>query len=173
MKKRILTLALLIAITLPLIFHVVAKPAFAQSKVSKPDYGAILMDYKTRSNCFIVSFKNNGNKKLTITSGIKVTNNDYKSFDRKIRLKKKVVIKPGKTKEVKFYVKGRTTWYDSEEFKLYYNFKYSGKTYKGKVYFNDDYDEYFFTRYKKGSKWKDTYSGGEDSWFWDWVEYEY
>ena len=66
-------------------------------------------------------------------------------------MKKKVVIKPGKEKKVKFYVKGRTTWIDEQDFKLYFYFKYDGKKYKGKAsYIEGD----LCSKYKKGSKWK-------------------
>ena len=124
-----------------------------------PNFGAYLYDYNTRSNVFKVKFRNLGPKTVTITSGIKVKDIDYKTFDRKIRLKKKVKIKPGKTKYVKFYVKGRPTWYDYEDFTLYYKFKCDGKTYEGHVW---DEDSVF----KKGKSWYSTY--WDEDWYNNW-----
>ena len=97
---------------------------------------------------------------MTITSGIKVVDIDYKAYDRKVRLKKKVKIKPGKTKYVKFYVKGRTTWYKSEDFTIYYKFRYDGKTYEGHAWDEDSV-------YKYGKGWYDTY--WDENWYQHWL----
>ena len=115
----------------------------------KPDVFASLDDYYTRSNSFEVRFTNMGNKTLTILSGKKVLQDDYKKYDRNVRLKKKVQIKPGKTKKVRFYVNGGTTLPDVDSFSLLYKFKYDGKTYEGRVSTEDSY-------YKNGKKWKDS-----------------
>ena len=125
-----------------------------------PDFGAYLYDYNTRSNVFKVKFRNLGPKTVTITSGIKVKDVDYKVFDRKVKLKKKVKIKPGKTKYVKFYVVGKSTWYDYEDFTLYYKFKYDGKTYEGHVWDEDS----VFKWGKKG--WYSTYD--DEDWYNSW-----
>ena len=167
-KTKLLSIMLILTLAVGFVGIVSADLAYAASK--RPDFGAIILDYKTRSNCFVVIFKNQGNKKLTITEGLKAINVDYKSFDRKLRLKKKVVVKPGAEKKVKFYVKGRTTWYDSDDFKIYYKFKYNGKTYKAKAWVDEGDCE---SKYKAGKKWKNTFTGGDYSWHWDWVEYEY
>ena len=95
-----------------------------------------------------------GNKTLTILSGKKVLQDDYKKYDRNVRLKKKVQIKPGKTKKVRFYVNGGTTLPDVDSFSLLYKFKYDGKTYEGRVSTEDSY-------YKNGKKWKDSYFDAE------------
>ncbi len=116
----------------------------------EPDFFAELSEYKTRSNCFVVWFRNNDKRTLTILSGKKVQQEDYKSFDRNIRLKKKIKIKPGATKSVKFYVKGGTTHPSVDTFKLFYKFKYDGKTYDGRVTSENSH-------YKKGKKWVETY----------------
>lgn len=115
-----------------------------------PDFYANLIDYNTRNNYFTVKFKNVSDKMLTITSGTKVEEDHYKFYDRKIRLKKKVKIKPNQTKYVRFYVKGRTTWYDSSDFILFYKFKFDGKTYVGRTWEGD-------TGYKKGKNWYNTF----------------
>lgn len=123
------------------------------------DFGAVLWDYDTRGNYFVVKYRNLGSKPLTITSGIKVKDVDYKSFDRKIKLKKKIKIKPNTTKFVRFYVKGRTTWPDYEDFTLFYKFNYDGKVYEGHVWDEDSV-------YKKGKKWYCTYF--DDDWYENW-----
>lgn len=125
-----------------------------------PNFGAYLYDYNTRNNYFVVKIKNKGKKTLTITSGIKVRDIDYKSFDRKIRLKKKVKIKSGKTKKVRFYVKGKPTWYNASDFTLYYKFNYDGKTYEGHVWDEDSVFE------KKKNSWYSTY--WDEEWYESW-----
>ena len=98
--------------------------------VNKPvlDFESFIKDYDTRNNVFYVVITNNGTNNLKITSGIKVEEVDYKSFDRKISTKA-VTIKPRSKKTIKFKVKGGITWYDYEDFTLYYKIKYGGKTY--------------------------------------------
>ena len=120
-----------------------------------PDFEAYLDEYYTRDNYFTVKFKNLSNKTLTIISGSKVINQDYKTFDRSVRLKKKVVIKPGKSATVKFFVKGRTTWYDVSDYTLYYKFSFDGKNWEGHVWDEDSV-------YKVGKKWYNTYLESDD-----------
>ena len=98
--------------------------------VNKPvlDFESFIDDYDTRNNVFYVVITNNGTNNLKVTSGIKVEEVDYKSYDRKISTKA-VTIKPGAEKTIKFKVKGKVTWYDYEDFTLYYKIKYDGKTY--------------------------------------------
>ena len=123
-----------------------------------PNFFAYLSSYKTRNNYFTVKIKNLGTRKLTIIrKGAKVLDKDYKSYDRKIKGHKNVVIKPGKTKTVRFYVKGRTTWPNYKHFTLRAHFKYDGKKFKWKT-------GNTFSWYKEGKKWVDT--------FWNFDEYE-
>ena len=124
-----------------------------------PNFFANLIEYNTRHNYFTVKFKNISNKTLTITSGTKVEEDHYKSFDRKLRLKKKVKIKPGQTTFVKFYVKGRTTWYKVSDYTLFYKFSFDGKTYTGRTWQGE-------SSYKKGKSWYDTF--WDEEYYGDW-----
>lgn len=127
----------------------------------KPDMAALIYDYDTRNNYFIVKIKNNSSKTMTVLSGTtKVLDCDYKSYDRKVKLSKSYTIKPGKTKTVKFKVQGSTTWPNHNDFTLYYYFKLDGKKYYAKA------DSFVVTKYKTGSKWVNTYRDKE--WFEDW-----
>ena len=130
-------------------------------KAGYPNFMAYLYNYKTRKNYFVVKVKNLGASKLTIIrKGAKVTDKDYRSYDRRIKGKGSVTINPGKTKYVRFYVNGRTTWPDYEDFTLHAKFKYEGKKYKWKT-------GNTFTWYKKGKKWFDTFWDFETYNFWD------
>lgn len=124
-----------------------------------PNFGAVLYDYDTRGNYFTVRFKNKGKKTLYIVSGNKVEDVDYKSFDRKVSLGKKVAIKPGQTRYVHFRVRGRNTWYNYEDFTLCYKFMYDGKTYEGHTWDEDSV-------YKKGKSWYGTY--WDEDWYEEW-----
>ena len=124
-----------------------------------PNFYAELYDYDTRNNYFSVCFYNNSNKPITITAGTKVMHVAYRSYDRNLKLKKKVTIKPYKSLSVRFYVKGRVTWYDYERYTLQYKFTYDKKTYTGRVW---DEDSVF----KNGSKWYNTYNDAEDYSYW-------
>lgn len=124
------------------------------------NFGAELYDYNTRNNYFVVKYKNKGNYSVYITSGIKVIDVDYKNYDRKVRLTKTVKIKPGQTKYVRFYVIGKNTWWDYEDFTLYYKFRYDGKTYEGHVW---DEDSVF----KRNKAWYATY--WDDDWYYGWL----
>ena len=44
---------------------------------------------------------------------------------------KTIVVKPGKTAIIKFYVQGDLTWYDHSEYSLFYTFSYDGKLLEG------------------------------------------
>lgn len=126
----------------------------------QPDFGAFLYDYDTRNNVFVVKFKNNSNRTLTINSGtFKVEDIDYKSYDRKIKLKKSYKIKPNKTKYIRFKVIGRNTWYDYRDFTLHYKFTFDGKKYIGHVWDEDSV-------YKYGKYWYATYNN--ESWYKNW-----
>lgn len=140
--------------TIPLKFKLVVERR-------NPNFGAVLRTYNTRNNYFKVKYKNNGAKTLYIQSGIKVRDNDYKDYDRYIYLKKPVKIRSGKTKYVKFYVKGSNTWPDVGDFTLYYYFKYDGKKHEGHVW---DCDSVY---HDKGSWWKTYWTTYED-WYYYW-----
>ena len=117
----------------------------------KPNFYATLFNYNTRNNYFTIIVKNNTKKKLTIKKGItKVEDFDYKNFDRRIKLSKSVTIKPKKEVKIKFKVIGKTTWYKYDDFSLYYRFKFDGKEYYANT-------EIFYSKYKSGKKWKNTY----------------
>lgn len=127
----------------------------------KPDLAALIYDYDTHDNYFIVKFKNNSKKTVTVLNGAtKVVDCDYKSFDRNIYLSKSYTIEPGKTKTIKFKVKGSTTWPDYDCFTLYYYFKVDGKKYYAKA------DSFVVSKYKSGSSWVNTYRSKD--WFEDW-----
>ncbi len=120
----------------------------------KPDFGASLLGYNTRNNYFAVKFKNWGKRSLYIIPGDnKVEHYAYKTFDRYLRMSngKTIVVKPGKTAIIKFYVQGDLTWYDHSEYSLFYTFSYDGKKYKGRT-------QCVGSSYKYGKKWKNTYS---------------
>ena len=120
----------------------------------RPDFGASLLGYNTRNNYFAVKFKNWGNRSLYIIPGDnKVEHYAYKTFDRYLKMSggKTIVVKPGKTAIIKFYVQGDLTWYDHSEYSLFYTFSYDGKKYKGRT-------QCVGSSYKYGKKWKNTYS---------------
>lgn len=132
------------------------KKVTCKVKVSyrRPDFGASLLGYNTRNNYFAVKFKNWGNRSLYIIPGDnKVEHYAYKTFDRYLRMSngKTIVVKPGKTAIIKFYVQGDLTWYDHSEYSLFYTFSYDGKKYKGRT-------QCVGSAYKHGKKWKNTYS---------------
>lgn len=132
------------------------KKVTCKVKVSyrRPDFGASLLGYNTRNNYFAVKFKNWGNRSLYIIPGDnKVENYAYKTFDRYLKMSggKTIVVKPGKTAIIKFYVQGDLTWYDYSEYSLFYTFSYDGKKYKGRT-------QCVGSAYKYGKKWKNTYS---------------
>ena len=133
-------------------------------KRREPNFGAVLWDYNTRDNYFSVEIRNKGPKTLTINSGIKVEDKDYKTYDRRVYLKKKVSIKTNTTKSVRFYVKGGLTWPDYSDFTLFYKFTYDGKTYESHVWYDDSV-------YKKGKKWYGTY--WDEDWYNRWANPEW
>ena len=102
------------------------------------DYSCII-DYKTRGNYFLVDIYNDGQKTMVITAGKKALDKDYKTYDRKLKLKKKVKIKPHSYKRVRFYVKGKPTWPKATDFRIFFTFRYDGKTYTGKIWETPNY----------------------------------
>ena len=126
-----------------------------------PSFDAVVYDYNTRDNYFVVKFKNRGAKPLTIVSGDKVEEIHYKTFDRSIYLKKKVVIPARKAATVRFYVRGDVTWYDYTDYTLCYNVLYDGKKYPAHVWYKDSV-------IKVGSKWYNSY--WDDSLYSIWLD---
>lgn len=128
----------------------------------KPDMAALLYSYNTHDNYFVVTFKNNSKwHTVTILNGTtKVEDYDYKEFDRSVYLSKSYTIEPGKTKKIKFKVKGSVTWWDYSDFTLYYKFKYNGRTYNAKT------DCFSTSKYIDGKKWVNTYQNKK--WFSEW-----
>lgn len=118
-----------------------------------PNFGAYYTDYDTRGNYFTVIFRNWGSRTITICSkGAYSIDVDYKTFDRKLRLKKNknVKIRPGQRKAVKFYVKGRTTWPKWEDHTIRFYIKYAGIKYLTSAWDED-------CGFRIGKKWYDTY----------------
>lgn len=127
----------------------------------RPDMAALLYDYNTHDNYFVLTIKNNSKKTMTVLCGItKVVDCDYKKFDRSVKLSKSVTIKPSESKKIKFKVIGSVTWYDYTDFTLYYKFKLDGKAYDAKS------DCFVTSKYKKESSWVKTYR--DEDWFIDW-----
>lgn len=139
--------------------------AYTATTLYKTGYGSCLWDYDTYDNYFTVAVMNNGDRNVSIIrKGAKVVDVDYKSYNRKIKSAKAVTVKPGQTAFVKFYVKGRPTWYDYEDFTLYAKFKYDGKTYTWHTWDEDSV-------YKKSDGWYTTYWDEEDYIYWDPEDY--
>ena len=63
--------------------------------------------------------------------------------------KRKITIKPGKTKYVKYKVIGRTTWHKVSDFRIITYFKYHGKKYKLRIYYDWEDSDYLKSK-KKG-----------------------
>ena len=123
-----------------------------------PDVYAYMWDYDTRDNYFVVKIKNNYDKTITVyRDNGKVEHFDYKSYDRDFKKYKPVKIKPDKTKNVRFYLKGDLTWDDYKRYTLYSKIKCDGQTYKFRV-------RKWFGMFKKGKKWVDSY--------WDYDEFD-
>lgn len=123
-----------------------------------PNFTALLYEYNTRDNYFVVKFRNHSKKNLTIYSkDAYCMEVDYKTFDRKLRLpnNKNITIKAGETKSVKFKVKGTTTWWNYNAFTIRYYFSFDGKKYLGSSW-NED------CSYKDGKSWWTTYWNEED-----------
>ena len=113
-----------------------------------PDFESSIVSYNTRNNYFSIRFENYGIGDLKISSGAKMINFDYKSYDRSVRCGG-LTIKPGKSKTVKFYVNGSHTYPNEERFRMDFTFSYYGKRYSARAYIGG-------SEYKKGKKWVDT-----------------
>lgn len=120
-------------------------------KPGDPDLYAQLYSYNTRENYFVVRVKNNGDKTITILrNDAKVEDNDYKSYDRNLKSAESIKLAPGKSKMIRFYVRGSNTWPDYEDFTLLAKIKYEGVTYEWHVWHDDSV-------YKHDKKWYTTY----------------
>lgn len=90
-----------------------------------------LYSYNTRSNTFTMSLTNRSRKQIKIySSEAVVIDNDYVSFNRKVKMtknKKSITIKPGKSKTIYWKVFGGTTWHDVDDFEIYFKCYYKGK----------------------------------------------
>lgn len=131
-----------------------------------PNYAAVLEEYNTRGNYFVVAFYNKSNKSLTIQpSGAKVEHVAYRSYDRYLRLQggKNIVIKPKKFARIKFYVKGSTTWYQVGRYTLFYKMKFDGVSYEAHTWNNDSV-------FKNKSKWYHTYTADDWYHYWEWLK---
>lgn len=119
-----------------------------------PNFNVSLDSYNTRGNYFVAEFKNYSNKPLTIySSGAKALDDNFKSYDRNLRLTSSTIkIRPKSKMKVKFYVKGRVTWYNVKDFTIYYKFKFDDRTYNGRFWYAGD-----SSAFKIGKKWYYTY----------------
>lgn len=128
-----------------------------------PDFAAVLYKYNTRDNYFVVKLRNNNAKPITVLKKTtSVLDYQYKTFDRKVTPKNSVVIQPGETKSIKFYVNGTVTWPEVSDFTIYYYFKLDEKTYYAKA------DVIGISKYKDDNKkWKNTYQ--KKSWYEDFL----
>ena len=119
-------------------------------KAGEPNFEAYLTGYNTRNNYFTVKVYNNGSSPVTfVRGGSKVVDKDYKRYDRIIR-GSNVTVKAGRTKKIRFYVSGSTTWPEYEDFTLYTTMIYEGKTYPCHIWDED-------SSYKRKNSWWTTY----------------
>lgn len=109
---------------------------------------ADVVGYNTRSNIFTIKVKNISNKSIRVLSNKAYAfDDDYKSFDRRLKVIKGSVIKPGKTVKVKFKVLGSVTWYNEQDFQICSYWKWGGKKYWVTVMPGEE------TWRKSGKKW--------------------
>lgn len=119
----------------------------------EPDFNARITKYNTRDNYFEVAVSNHRPSAVTIIKkGARVEDNDYKTYDRKIKNADNITIKSGETKYIRFYVEGNTTWPDYEDFTLFAKFIFEDVTYDWKVW----YCESLYWK-KPEKKWYTTY----------------
>lgn len=129
-----------------------------------PNFGAVVTGYNTRNNYFTVKFRNLEKRAVIIQPyNAKVEHVAYKTYDRYLRLpnNKPIYIRPGKNVYVRFYVRGKVTWYDYSRYTLCYKFTYDGKTYDGHVW---DEDSVF----KRGKSWYHTFWQSSEDWYYTW-----
>ena len=129
-----------------------------------PNFGAVVTGYNTRNNYFTVKFRNLEKRPVIIRPyNAKVEHVAYKTYDRYLYLpnNKSIYIRPGKNVYVRFYVRGKVTWYDYSRYTLCYKFTYDGKTYDGHVW---DEDSVF----KRGKNWYYTFWQSSEDWYYTW-----
>ncbi len=104
----------------------------------KPSYEAVFYDYRTRSGKVYVWVENKGQAPLYVySSGSKLIDFDYKCYDRNLKLyggKKYIKIKPGKSKDIVYKIRGGATWPGVDDKKIRMKFKYEGKKYTRYAY---------------------------------------
>ncbi len=131
---------------------------YAHWKRPKLNFMCSIYDYDTRENAFYLALENRSKCKVTILPyGAKIIDYDYKKYDRALRRSKSVKVGFDKEKIVKFKVKGSNTWPGIDRKTMYLYIKHGGKKYKVKCNENRSY-------YKKGKKWKDTFSHSDERW---------
>lgn len=112
---------------------------------------AYIYDYDSRNNYIKVKVKNNGPRAITfVRSGANLRNDNYKFYDRKIKSSGNITVKPGKTKYIRFYIKGDYVWDDLSNHSIFSKIRYDGMTFKWQVRTGSTY-------YKKNNKWYCTY----------------
>lgn len=106
----------------------------------KLDIGCYLKNYSTRNNIITVSLCNFGPAPIKIyASGSKLIDLDYKKYDRtfkNVNGKRCLIIKPciNKYRNLKFKVRGSTTWPGTYHKKIRLKVKCDGKTYTRYAY---------------------------------------
>lgn len=79
--------------------------------------GGYIYSYNTRTNTFLMKFKNCSDKVMRIKSSDAIAvDSDYAAYDRKLKLSGTISIKPGKVRWLKFKVVGNLTWYNVDDF---------------------------------------------------------
>lgn len=138
-------------------------------KAQDPNMWAQLYDYDPTDNYFTVRVKNCGDRNITIIKkGSYIKHNEYSSYDRNVKSGKNVIVKPGKTKYVRFYLNGSSTSENYKKFKLHAIFRYDGKTYKKwKVWYKDSW----YRKYESNSTWYGSYWGSNEDDYYEWLEY--
>ncbi len=93
--------------------------------------GGYIYSYNTRTNTFLMKFKNCSDKVMRIKSSDAIAvDSDYAAYDRKLKLSGTISIKPGKVRWLKFKVVGNLTWYNVDDFCINYTVLYKGKKYR-------------------------------------------
>ena len=132
----------------------------------EPDFFAKVVEYNTRDNYFTVKYMNVGVESIVIhPNGAYSFENGSKSYDRTLRVAggKNITVKPNKSRKIRFYVNGNTTWPNYKSHTIRYYFTYAGKKYLGSTWYNGS------SLQKKG-KWFTTYWKESGKIFDDWFK---
>lgn len=127
----------------------------------RPNFVATIMYYDTRDCYFGVMIQNCECKTLTVYRSGKIENSRYKIYDRKLKSKSTIKIKPGQKKEIRFYHSGSPTMESTFYNYIYAKIKYDGKTYSWRT--SEAHSCY------KTKKWKETYIMSYDE-FEEWCD---